>query len=1519
MVGFGVSIENSYATGNVSGNGDYYVGGLAGVGARIENSYATGNVSGGDYAGGLAGRSSIENSYATGNVSGGDFVGGLVGLGARIENSYATGNVSGSDVVGGLAGSGHIENSYATGNVSGGDYVGGLVGCLYLSGRFENSFAMGSSIIATGRVGGLTGEYLASYGRITNLYRFENLSINGTPIPPGHADSVPNRMHGGALTMDQLTNQAIYESNGWDFDNIWIFKPNVSPFPVLRSFYNPPTSNYLYEATVPIGTPVTLSSDMPGVIRYTTDGTEPTADSEVFSSSSPIVINGPTLIKAKSFRGSVESDTAVFFYDNKVLAPKADPRSGTIFAYDETITITLSSPTPGSTVRYTTDGTEPAAGSPVYTSPIPINASTTVKARASNDGWPDSDTVSFTYAARPRVAAPTSNRPTGSTINGNDRVTLISSSAGAVIMYTTNGTDPSLTNGFIYTSPIRITGPSDTTTIKARAFRSDMAPSFMFEATYRVGAPEVIQLGFGETGIRLPSSVPLLNGKEINLNLGNIRALASYDDDKVMIGIGFGSSDWGINFTQQERRKKFSELKNLVDFVNYINPRNWEYSVKISKPSGGVLGTDFEVIGYLEGALVNGEVTSLSGKILIKGEAQYKDEWQLPINFPVVFGLNLGVSASYTGTVFSTNARNLLPGGHAFNFVIPRVGANAGVGFAKIASVGVYAAADMNLNWNVSNSNTRWTLVGEFGGYVRVLFIKYTLTAHRGTIWDSGVIARSMALAGTNMYDMDNYDFASRDYIQSQSGWLGDRLIRPLGRSGAGTGGINILQESIYPDAAPLIAEAGGSRVMIFLADDGSRDDMNRTKLMYSLYDASTHTWSAPRAIFDDGTADFYPSIASDGDNIWVTWHKSKRSFGNTSSFNDMLAAAEIAVARFDGASGTFESIGVLTDNDVLDTQPVIAVNGGDAFVAWVRNTQNDIFGMNGFDNSIVARQFTNGVWGEPVTLANGLGGVLDMDAAFYGGKFQVAYITDNDNNMETIDDRSLTVMDLSGTVTGTPVNGKFVSKPQFITINGERALSWLEDRGFDDITVNNIRYMTANGPIVTLSNDSSMTTDNYKIFNNVSGDAAVIYPVIEDETGYFMGQLCKDGQLGNPFKLAETGAFARFFDGVWEDNDEFNLVFNNSNMSIIGEGADAELIETNNLCSLRGALPVNIVLNSVFYIDGDISPGQPLPVSLEVENIGAITVNNVDVKVDGATVRTFPISGGLKTGGTTTIDFNLNIPSGMLEQTEFVISVEPNGSIDADMSDNSRAVVLGHSNLMLLLDKRYDDDGAVKVVANIENTSTFDAGAKLYVRNASMNTDIVDLGGQGVIETVNISNIAGRSTLSHVLTFDPKEIVPAGEAGRILHFELVSDKEYANAKSDFVVIFAVEEIPEDPPTSVIGTVSSFHPDIPTTIRLTEGDDVSYTTVIAPVTAPADDTERHTQAFIFRDVQPGSYALEITKAGYENHTSPLEVFEADIMFGEVALVKIAPTVTSVTVTPPAASVYNLNSRKNIVY
>lgn len=144
---------------------------------------------------------------------------------------------------------------------------------------------------------------------------------------------------------------------------------------------------------------VTLSCATPGAtIYYTTDGTEPTTNSTIYSSA--ISVTATTTIKAKAIKsGLTDSSIASATYEidtpvEKVASPSFSAQSGTT---QNTLIVSIACATPGATIRYTMNGTEPTATSTTYAGPITISATTTFKAKAFKSGMTDSDTAITTY------------------------------------------------------------------------------------------------------------------------------------------------------------------------------------------------------------------------------------------------------------------------------------------------------------------------------------------------------------------------------------------------------------------------------------------------------------------------------------------------------------------------------------------------------------------------------------------------------------------------------------------------------------------------------------------------------------------------------------------------------------------------------------------------------------------------------------------------------------------------------------------------------------------------------------------------------------------------------------------------------------------------------------------------------------------------------------------------------------------------------------------------------------------
>jgi filamentous hemagglutinin family protein len=191
------TINNSYATGSVSGT-NTGVGGLAGANfGSITNSHATGSVNGSNYVGGLVGANdpngTITNSYATGSVNGtGFYIGGLVGFDndSAVSNSYATGNVSGTTSVGGLVGSNYgstLSNSYSTGGVTGQLFAGGLVGFNHgtISTSYWNTSTNPTLVLGIGG-GTQSGATGLTTAQMQNAANFAGFVFTATPGAAGN-------------------------------------------------------------------------------------------------------------------------------------------------------------------------------------------------------------------------------------------------------------------------------------------------------------------------------------------------------------------------------------------------------------------------------------------------------------------------------------------------------------------------------------------------------------------------------------------------------------------------------------------------------------------------------------------------------------------------------------------------------------------------------------------------------------------------------------------------------------------------------------------------------------------------------------------------------------------------------------------------------------------------------------------------------------------------------------------------------------------------------------------------------------------------------------------------------------------------------------------------------------------------------------------------------------------------------------------------------------------------------------
>lgn len=331
-------------------------------------------------------------------------------------------------------------------------------------------------------------------------------TLNGSD--PSLEANMSKILYTGAITITENTTIKIYaEADRYNSTStsqiIYVNRADAPEMLVNEPCY---TISSWGEAAVKKGASVALNSPDGLKIRYTIDGTEPTAENGM-DYTQPFVVDDEIKIKAYCYGEGFENSAVKTFYAEvfrvfgKVSCENVPGGKNVeilpVAGFNTTYAMEMLPSFGEFTVYYTTDGTEPSTESKIYMQ-VDKNGNyvvnppekwfatedVTVKTMVVAADCITGDTVSETVKVE-KLNKP-SYLPAETAIYKNSYITLETAETGAAIHYTTDGTTPTYESP-VYEGPFTL---EDDATIKMIVVKSGMATSDMVEVHYTIKRAE---------------------------------------------------------------------------------------------------------------------------------------------------------------------------------------------------------------------------------------------------------------------------------------------------------------------------------------------------------------------------------------------------------------------------------------------------------------------------------------------------------------------------------------------------------------------------------------------------------------------------------------------------------------------------------------------------------------------------------------------------------------------------------------------------------------------------------------------------------------------------------------------------------------------------------------------------------------------------------------------------------------------------------------------------------------------
>ncbi len=520
----------------------------------------------------------------------------------------------------------------------------------------------------------------------------------------------------------------------------------------------------------------------------------------------------------------------------------------------------------------------------------------------------------------------------------------------------------------------------------------------------------------------------------------------------------------------------------------------------------------------------------------------------------------------------------------------------------------------------------------------------------------------------------------------------------------------------IYEYNAPSIVKLDDTKqLLIWVDDDGTKSDINRTSLYYSLFNGSV--WTKPAPVSTDEGFTNAPIVTVCDGKAYVLWQKSEE-MSDSDTYTDLSENMELYYTVFDGES--FCEALKITDNSIQEIGYDIDAYNGKVIVSWTENSENNQFMSTG-TNTVKYVEISDSVISEETV-------VLSSEDAI---DQTVVNIDD------TVDVYSLVITDdvyqIHKYVNGVSsivktsenrINALDLFEDQLYFIESENLTVYNETNSTFDLVgfdmISNYEFVSngTNKAILTLtSNEDNSTTLYVSEYDNESETWALFTPIIEDGTYIrsYSPIMNSEGKIQIAVNALEVN-----------ENPETDGLFGKATMYV-----------------LNGNSYFDLVMGSYLGCDEkELKDNQKIDLTVDVTNNSATELNSLDFTLtDELTGEQYikTISKTFAPGETVNQTLTYDAPENFTKR-DISLTVSSSEYYESNETNNKLSSTIGYADIMLD-NIEYDIVGGKAIIkANVTNNGLDGSeNVIVYLKDTDNSGDTIwsqELGDIGIDES---------------------------------------------------------------------------------------------------------------------------------------------------------------------------------------